>query len=39
VALEMKKLGFTRVRPLAGGLDEWLKMGFPVEERKLVASA
>jgi rhodanese-related sulfurtransferase len=39
VALEMKKLGFTRVHPLAGGLEGWLKMGFPVEERKLVANA
>jgi 3-mercaptopyruvate sulfurtransferase SseA len=23
--------GFTRVRPLAGGLDEWVREGFPVE--------
>ncbi|HLJ85471.1 MAG TPA: hypothetical protein VKZ53_01530 [Candidatus Angelobacter sp.] len=29
----MKKLGFVRVHPLAGGLNSWLELKFPVEER------
>jgi rhodanese-related sulfurtransferase len=24
--------GFTLVRPLAGGFDEWVRAGYPVEE-------
>jgi rhodanese-related sulfurtransferase len=24
--------GFTAVRPLAGGFDAWIDLGFPVEE-------
>jgi len=39
VALEMKKLGFTRVRPLAGGLNAWLDLDYPVIERVLRAGA
>jgi rhodanese-related sulfurtransferase len=39
VALELKKLGFTRVQPLFGGLYGWIELGYPVEERNLVASA
>ena len=29
--------GFTLVRPLAGGLDAWIKAGLPVEGEQLVA--
>jgi rhodanese-related sulfurtransferase len=39
VALELKKLGFTRVQPLLGGLNGWIDLGYPVEERNLAASA
>jgi 3-mercaptopyruvate sulfurtransferase SseA len=31
VALDLAKLGVTRVRPLAGGFPEWQARGFPVE--------
>jgi rhodanese-related sulfurtransferase len=31
VALELKKLGITKVRPLAGGFDEWRRLNLPVE--------
>jgi rhodanese-related sulfurtransferase len=24
--------GYTKVRPLAGGLDSWIDAGFPVED-------
>lgn len=30
VALALRRLGFTRVRPLAGGLQAWRKRGLPV---------
>jgi rhodanese-related sulfurtransferase len=33
VAKQLQKLGVTRVRPLAGGLTGWERMGFPVEKR------
>jgi hypothetical protein len=29
--------GFTRVRPLAGGLDAWIAAGFELENEALVA--
>jgi len=29
--------GFTRVRPLEGGLDAWLEAGYGVEDETLVA--
>ena len=32
----MKKLGFVRVRPLAGGLGAWVEMNLPVDERVVV---
>ena len=32
VAIQMKKAGFRRVRPLEGGLAAWRKHGFPVED-------
>jgi rhodanese-related sulfurtransferase len=31
VAKELQKLGISRVRPLAGGLAGWERLGFPVE--------
>jgi len=31
VALKLKSQGIERVRPLSGGLDEWIARGFPVE--------
>jgi 3-mercaptopyruvate sulfurtransferase SseA len=31
VALDLAKLGVTRVRPLAGGFPDWQARGFPVE--------
>jgi len=37
VALQLKKRGITRVRPLQGGLDGWIALGFPVE--KIVVAA
>jgi hypothetical protein len=30
VALDLARVGVTRVRPLAGGFPEWQKRGFPV---------
>ena len=31
MALELRKLGITRVRPLEGGYDGWRARGFPTE--------
>lgn len=31
MALRLKRVGVTRVRPLAGGFDGWRERGFPVE--------
>jgi 3-mercaptopyruvate sulfurtransferase SseA len=31
VALDLARLGVTRMRPLAGGFPEWQKRGYPVE--------
>jgi rhodanese-related sulfurtransferase len=36
VALQLKRRGITRVRPLEGGLEQWVSLGFPV--RPLEAS-
>jgi rhodanese-related sulfurtransferase len=33
VALQMKKLGFRRVRPLQDGLQAWIDGGLPLVER------
>jgi rhodanese-related sulfurtransferase len=30
VALLLKRRGIDRVRPLAGGLDAWVALGYPV---------
>jgi 3-mercaptopyruvate sulfurtransferase SseA len=32
VALQLRKLGVQRVRPLLGGFHEWKKLGFPLED-------
>lgn len=32
VAMDLKKIGITRVRPLAGGLKAWQDEGFPMDE-------
>jgi rhodanese-related sulfurtransferase len=32
VALQLHKLGITRVRPLRGGFDGWKKAGYPLHE-------
>jgi 3-mercaptopyruvate sulfurtransferase SseA len=30
VALKLQRLGIQRVRPLAGGIEAWKDLGFPV---------
>jgi len=32
VAMELKKIGVSRVRPLAGGLQAWVDRGYPMDE-------
>jgi 3-mercaptopyruvate sulfurtransferase SseA len=32
VALQLRKLGIRRVRPLLGGFHEWKQLGFPMVE-------
>jgi 3-mercaptopyruvate sulfurtransferase SseA len=32
VALQLRKAGFRRVRPLDGGLAAWRGQGFPIED-------
>jgi 3-mercaptopyruvate sulfurtransferase SseA len=32
VALQLRKHGIRRVRPLLGGFHEWKKLGFPLED-------
>jgi membrane protein DedA with SNARE-associated domain/rhodanese-related sulfurtransferase len=39
VATQLRKRGFTRVRPLAGGLEAWLARGLPVETTRSRTSA
>jgi len=36
VALQLRKIGIRRVRPLLGGFHEWKKLGFPLVEITLV---
>jgi rhodanese-related sulfurtransferase len=33
VALLLRNRGITRVRPLAGGLEAWRELGYPVETK------
>lgn len=37
VALQLRRVGITRVRPLAGGFDAWRARGFPLEPSDTVA--
>jgi hypothetical protein len=37
VALQLKRKGIVRVRPLSGGLDQWMKLEFPIAGLKLNA--
>jgi rhodanese-related sulfurtransferase len=39
VALQLKKRGITRVRPLQGGLDSWVEHGYAVEKIAILAAA
>ena len=32
MALQLKRRGITRVRPLKGGMAGWMALGFPVRE-------
>jgi hypothetical protein len=32
VALLLERRGITRVRPLAGGMAQWMALGLPVQE-------
>jgi 3-mercaptopyruvate sulfurtransferase SseA len=34
----MRALGFERVRPLSGGYEEWVRLGYPVEIAAPVAA-
>jgi rhodanese-related sulfurtransferase len=36
VALQLKRRGIQRVRPLAGGFEAWKGLGFPMTEPELV---
>jgi 3-mercaptopyruvate sulfurtransferase SseA len=35
----LHRRGIWRVRPLAGGFEEWRRLGFPVESRIVAAEA
>lgn len=39
VALQLHRLGITRVRPLRGGFDQWKEAGFPLHDYPDVAAA
>jgi len=32
VANKLRQTGFTRIRPLTGGLDAWIEAGLPIED-------
>jgi len=36
LALQLQRKGFTRVRPLLGGIDAWREQNYPVEPRSVV---
>ncbi len=36
MALQLKRLGVQRVRPLSGGLAAWIELDFPVDLAPLV---
>jgi len=37
VALALKRQGITKVRPLAGGLQAWIELGYPFVQENLIA--
>jgi rhodanese-related sulfurtransferase len=37
LAMDLRKIGITRVRPLRGGFDGWKNAGYPLEEYVLAA--
>jgi len=39
LALRLQRKGFTRVRPLLGGIDAWRGQNYPVEPRRAVAAS
>jgi len=39
VALLLRRQGITRIRPLAGGLDAWRNLGYPIENVEPVLTA
>jgi membrane protein DedA with SNARE-associated domain/rhodanese-related sulfurtransferase len=39
MASRLQRLGITRIRPLAGGLDGWRNRGFPLQALKITESA
>jgi membrane protein DedA with SNARE-associated domain/rhodanese-related sulfurtransferase len=39
VTLLLRRKGFTRVRPLLGGMDAWRKQNYPMQHRDALASA
>ncbi len=39
MALQLRRNGITRVRPLQGGLDLWMDRRFPIEELKALSRA
>jgi rhodanese-related sulfurtransferase len=32
LALKLRTMGISRIRPLLGGLDEWKRLGYPLED-------
>ncbi|HLX09322.1 MAG TPA: hypothetical protein VKY89_15835 [Thermoanaerobaculia bacterium] len=39
MAHKLRQNGFTRIRPLLGGLDAWIEAGLPVDEEAAVLLA
>jgi 3-mercaptopyruvate sulfurtransferase SseA len=39
VAFKLKQLGFTRIRPLFGGLEAWIDAGMPVDADEAAGTA
>lgn len=36
MAHKLRQNGFTRIRPLLGGLDAWIEAGLPVDEEAVL---
>ena len=39
MALQLRRMGITRVRPLQGGFEAWQAKGFPLEPLPLLAES